>query len=199
MTYHQVLLLENDYDQNDNADGHHKSHHNNNNPSSIVAVDSQIKHLWGEMTTLRQNMNIKDQIKELELVRLIEVHNKLDIEEQRNLELYTKSFVDSLRLYELGIHPSIQGGVKCYIQPPSIQNSYNKSQTSTNSTEETSNPFYNSNQQRIDQIDATRNEIVTQRKAEITQTLIELNRRSYLSPEDEQLKNSLMEELKTLQ
>lgn len=199
MTYHQELLLENDYDVHDAVNTTPgASQHKNADPSSIIAVNSQIQHLWGEMSALRQDYTIKDQIKELELVRLIEVHNKLDIEEQRGLELYTKSFMDSLKLYELGIQPSILGGVKCYIQPPSVQKSH-KAPTHANSTGAINNPFSEPNHQTIEQIDATRNEIVARRKAEITHTLIELNRRSFLTAEDEQLKASLMEELRSLQ
>lgn len=199
MTYHQELLLENDYDEN-NASMTESGKHvkSNTDPSSIVAIDSQIKHLWGEMSVIRQDSTIKDQIKELELVRLIEVHNKLDIEEQRGLELYTKSFMESLRMYELGIKPTILGGVKCYIQPPSIQDKH-KIPKRANTVGVITSPMAEQNMHSIENIDATRNEIVARRKAEITQTLIELNRRNFLTAEDEQLKFSLMEELRSLQ
>lgn len=197
MTYHQVLLLENDYDENE-ANVQNPAARNNE-ASSILAIESQLKQLWGEMSAVRQNYKIKDEIKELELVRLIEVYNKLDIELQRKLELYTKHFMDSLKFYELGIKPSIQGGVKCFIQPPSEQKAHGLPSSSQSSTENLIPPYQKSNDSIEEHFDTTRNGIVQQRKAEITQTLIELNRRNFLTPEDLQLKDALMEELKSLQ
>lgn len=159
----------------------------NDDGSQMFATLCQIQNLWSEMTAIRQNPSINDGIKDLELVRLIELHNKLDIQEQRCIELYTKSFVDSLKLYELGVQPTIQGGTKCSIQgsqPPSRETSFDDNRNPTHRC--------------ISQLNESRQEVVAQRKAEITKTLIQLNRRSYLTPEDQQLKASLMEELRNI-
>ncbi|OHT08482.1 hypothetical protein TRFO_22997 [Tritrichomonas foetus] len=200
---------------------------------SIIAIENEIRSYWKEIANVREDPTIKDTIKDLELVRMIDIHNRLDIEQQRKFEQYTKNFVESLRLYEVGVHNSIQGGTKIKVnngkpknsqahnsydphmamnKQISLQNAPGNSPLTASSTNE-GNSYHTPqvqedrnqanlakfNHQPINPIEIQRMQIVQNRKQEITATLIELNRRKFLTPEEEQLKNSLMAELKTLQ
>ena len=81
---------------------------------TVLALQNEMRKVWTEMKVIREDETLKDKLRQLELLRMIEIHNKLDMEQQSNFELYTKDFVNSLNLGDLGINLSIRSGVKCF-------------------------------------------------------------------------------------
>ena len=84
-------------------------------PSMIVALEREIHNLWGRMTDVRNSPEFSPESRDIELFRLLELHNLLDIEVQRQHELHMKEFIESLQLDEINAVPYIQGGIKCRV------------------------------------------------------------------------------------
>lgn len=160
----------------------------------MMATETQIKNLWGEITNCRLDQTMSVPIKIWELVRLMEVHNKLDIECQRQYESDLKSLVESLQMEQIGGNVAITGGTKCYVNNKSSLASTTRSKSCAIFA-----PHIDNTAQRVNQVNEQELEIIRKRKSEITLTLISLNKRKHLTPEQEQIKANLMDELKGLQ
>ena len=82
-----------------------------------LKVEEQIKKIESKITDIRFDSMIPNQIKTLEIMRLLEVHNTLEVESIRQQEEYMNCFLESLKLDEIGARPMTEGRLKCHIAP----------------------------------------------------------------------------------
>lgn len=166
---------------------------------TYIAVEDQIHSLWKEMQQIRESFAETGPIKDWELFRLMEVHNQLDIESTRQQELHLKSLIDSLNLAGVHAKCTITGGLKAKIQYEEAPVLKTRSQSEQNISYSSGfvDPMYEVNDA-ISAITKQTSAILIERKREITQTLIILNHKPKLTREEMELKENLMNELKSI-
>ncbi|OHT05389.1 hypothetical protein TRFO_05989 [Tritrichomonas foetus] len=167
---------------------------------TYLAVEDQIHTLWKEISAVREQYTESQPIKDWEILRLMEVHNQLDIESTRQQESHLKSLIDSLKLSEINAKGIITGGLKARIQPLEVP----KKTFSVRSQSEQVisqmgfvDPLYGVNDE-ISLITSQTSTILIDRKREITKTLILLNHKYKLTYEEEELKKNLLAELRSM-
>ena len=84
-------------------------------PSLVFALEKEIHKNWNRMRDVRNSPEYSSESRDIELFRLMELHNRLDIEVQRQHEIYMKQFIESLKLDEINAVSYLQGGVKCRV------------------------------------------------------------------------------------
>lgn len=162
-----------------------------------LAIETQIHELWKEISKARLDTSKLEAIKDWELVRLIEVHNKLDIESIRQQEKHLKLLLDSLHLEQIGAKVTITGGLKAHVTPSFPKKSIKKKSASISSFTGFVDPMYEATES-LASIHNQTSEILLERKREINQTLILLARKKRLTSEEMELRNKLICELKEL-
>jgi hypothetical protein len=80
-----------------------------------MAIESEIHRLWKQITEVRENPNLSDGHKSQIILRLMEVHNRLEVESMRQQEDYFREFLKSLKLDEIGARPMTEGKLKCHL------------------------------------------------------------------------------------
>ncbi|EAY07520.1 hypothetical protein TVAG_124930 [Trichomonas vaginalis G3] len=80
-----------------------------------LQMENEIHEVWREMKLIREDPSLPDCIKFSLLQKLFEVHNALDLESTREQENYMSSFLQELRLPELGVRPMTEGKLKVHI------------------------------------------------------------------------------------
>jgi hypothetical protein len=80
-----------------------------------LAAEAEYQQIWEEIRTTRFNSEWTTEMRLLELMRLAQLQDQLDVEVQRQSEAYLRSFVDSLKLDEIGGKGWILGGIHCEI------------------------------------------------------------------------------------
>ena len=89
-------------------------------PSLVIALEQQIHKLWNKIRDVKNSNAYTVESRDIELLRLFELHDQLDIEVQRQHEQHLKEFVNSLKLDEINAVSYIQGGVKCRVDQKMI-------------------------------------------------------------------------------
>ena len=156
--------------------------------AGILALEEEIKKVWEDLARARDEVGVRDQLKAWQLVRLMEVHNQLDIEAQRQTEAYFRELVGNLRLEEIGGRPSILSGVKCKISGGKEQK--NRANLKRHNTVGVFSHLGHSEQAEKENLE---------RKQKIHSELMVLSRKESLSEEDLVYKSQLMDELRRLQ
>jgi hypothetical protein len=77
----------------------------------VQALEAELAKVWGEIAAVRFEARIPEPLRELEIVRLMALQNKLDAEIQRQSEAHLANFVKCLRLEEIGGHATLLGGI----------------------------------------------------------------------------------------
>ena len=169
---------------------------------TYLAVEDQIRNVWRDIKATRENFSENGPIRDWEILRLMEVHNQLDIESIRQQEVHLKSLIESLKLDQIHAKGTITGGLKARITGD--ESFFPKATLKTRSQSDQSistmgfvDPLYDTNQS-ITAIKSQTSDILMDRKKEITRTLIILNHKQRLTREEEELKQSLLKELKTI-
>jgi hypothetical protein len=81
----------------------------------VLAAEAEYQQLWEEIRTARFRTEWAPEMRLLELMRLAQLQDQLDVEVQRQSEAYLRAFVDSLKLDEIGGTGWILGGIHCEI------------------------------------------------------------------------------------
>lgn len=166
---------------------------------TYIAVEDQIHNLWKEIADIRKGAFDNGPIKDWELLRLMEVHNQLDIESTRQRENHLKCLLNSLKLEEINGKAVITGGLKAHIQR---DDSFATIKTRSHSLQSLTNigfvdPLYEATDA-ISAITQNTSNILIERKRQITHTLIMLNHKQRLTKDEIELRENLMAELKSL-
>jgi hypothetical protein len=80
-----------------------------------IAIEAEIHKVWKEISEIRVNPDISDPRKSCPILRLREVHNRLEIESMRQQDDYLQQFLKSLKLDEIGARPMTGGKRKCHL------------------------------------------------------------------------------------
>jgi hypothetical protein len=80
-----------------------------------LAAEGEYQQIWDEIRSARFRSEWAPELRLLELMRLAQLQDQLDVEVQRQSEAYLRSFVDSLKLDEIGGTSWILGGIHCEI------------------------------------------------------------------------------------
>ena len=83
--------------------------------SSVISIEQEIHKLWDTIRSVRNSPTYCTESRDVELLRLMEVHDALDIEQQKEQENRMREFLDSLKLEEINAVSYLQGGVKCRV------------------------------------------------------------------------------------
>ncbi|OHT04281.1 hypothetical protein TRFO_28273 [Tritrichomonas foetus] len=175
-----------------------------------LAIEDQIRNVWKEIESIR-NMKCKTPhekaIQDWQILRLMEVHNRLDIETTRQQENHLKQLMNMLKLDEIDAKVSA-AGIKAKIMPE-MSNKNNSSTTETIFTVRDKDdkapiitdgfvdPMYKFNDA-IAAIASQSSSILIERKREINKNLIILNHKRHLTHEEMKTQKHLMAELRAL-
>lgn len=164
-----------------------------------MMLEQEIKNVQKRITTVRNDPNMSDVIKSIELVRLFEVVNNLEVEATRKQEEYMQVFLGSLKLEEIGAKPMFEGRCqRCHL---SQQVKPRKITPRTISC-----GFYDSYCDKPGRMPVSMSSnsvnrasgILTQRRGEIRDELMRLNYKSELTSEESQRQKELTAELQNI-
>lgn len=155
-----------------------------------LKVEGEIQKIRQRIKSVRADKSIPEPIRNLELARLFEVHNMLEIEFMRQQEDYLKQFLLSLNLDEMKVKPLSEGTLKCHLlQQTGVIRSKNRSKSSG---------FIDAfNDQNIfpDGQMALSSDIISKRKSEINFELRKLSFKETLTPEEKKKRQDLLNSL----
>lgn len=155
-----------------------------------LKVESEIQKIRQKIKAVRVDTSLPDPIRDLELARLFEVHNMLEVEFMRQQEDYLKQFLQSLNLEEIKVKPMSEGTLKCHLlQQTSINRQKNRSKSSG-----FIDAFSDGNINPDGQM-ALSSDIISQRKSEINFELRKLSFKETLTPEEKQKRQDLLKTL----
>jgi hypothetical protein len=80
-----------------------------------MAIETEIRQLWKQISEVRARPDLSDAAKSAAILRLLQVHNRLEVESMRQQEDYMQVFLASLKLDEIGARPMIEGRLKCHL------------------------------------------------------------------------------------
>ncbi|KAH0792948.1 hypothetical protein GPJ56_003212 [Histomonas meleagridis] len=150
------------------------------------------------MISIRKDSMIPNQIKTLEIMRLLEVHNTLEIESIRQQEEYMKCFLESLKLEEIGARPMTEGRLKCHIAPTLAKKlkpraiSYGFCDTYSDKPPEEKQRALSAT---VSQSFMQSSGILVQRKVEINRELAMMSQKAKLTEDEEKHRKELADEL----
>jgi hypothetical protein len=160
-----------------------------------IAIEAEIRKVWKQMSEIQANPDISDPRKACAILRLIEVHNRLEIESMRQQEDYLQEFLKSLKLDEIGARPLTEGKLKCHLtqqfcrqnKPRSVSQGFFDS-----FSDKSGRPTPPSLMPRV-----SSGILVARRKA-IRDELTAIARKPHISAEDEERRRVLSAELRAL-
>lgn len=160
-----------------------------------MMLEQEIKEVQKRITTVRNDPNMSDVIKSIELVRLFEVVNSLEVEATRKQEEYMQVFLTSLKLEDIGAKPMFEGrGQRCHLSQQIVRKPLPRT---------ISCGFYDSYCDKPDKMPTSTathsvnraSGILVQRRGEIRGELMRLNNKKGLTSEEEQLQKDLTSQL----
>lgn len=156
-----------------------------------LKVEGEIQKIRQRIKEVRADNSIPEPIRDLELARLFEVHNSLEVEFMRQQEDYLKQFLLSLNLDEMKVKPISEGTLKCHLlqQTGTLNRQKNRSKSSG-----FIDAFSDSNMFPDGQM-ALSSDIISQRKSEINFELRKLSFKEKLTPEEKQKRQELLNTL----
>ncbi|OHT06740.1 hypothetical protein TRFO_05407 [Tritrichomonas foetus] len=163
-----------------------------------MKVENEIRNVWAEIKRVREDASLPEPIRNIELARLFEVHNELEIESIRQQENYMKNYLKSLNLDEMNVKPITEGKLKCHLiqqMPKRIKQratSYGFFDSYSDHPEK--KPTNSSSSSFI----AHQSDIITQRRVEIKQELRRMSFRQQLTPEEATRREDLVRQLKAI-
>lgn len=80
-----------------------------------IQLEREIKEIWNEIKIIKNDQTLNPELRDLELVRLFDVYNFLEIEFIRQQEEYMSIFVQSLKLEEIEAKAIAEGKLKAHI------------------------------------------------------------------------------------
>ena len=156
-----------------------------------LKIEGEIQNIRQKIIVVRNDESLPDPIKNIELNRLFEVHNKLEIEFQRLQEDYLKKFVLSLNLDEMNVKPFSEGTLKYHFMQQ------NKSRFPKNRSKSSGfiDSFSDQNNSISDRDLTFSSDILCQRKSEINTELRTLSFKESLTPQEKRRREELVQML----
>lgn len=158
----------------------------------VESLELQLHSVWDEIHRKRSFPAMRDSIKVWEIARLVELQNELDADIRTEIEKSGKSFIDSLKLGELGVKGQFTAKGEYIISGAGVempQIEQPKQQMSASVSLEELKKI--TKQPQLSESD--------QHLAALQAELIDLNRRHHLSFEEQRRKISLIHAIKDLQ
>ncbi|KAK8881788.1 hypothetical protein M9Y10_044424 [Tritrichomonas musculus] len=157
-----------------------------------LKVENEIQNIRQKIKTIRNDSSIPEPIRALELSRLFEVHNKLEIEFMRQQEDYLRKFLVSLKLDELDVKPLSEGTLKCHI----LKQAGNRRVKGRSKSSGFIDAFSDqSKDYSTDREIVFSSDILVQRKSEINFELRRLSFKESLTPEEKRRRQELVQML----
>lgn len=160
-------------------------------------IENEIKDVWKQIRAVKDNTSMSPALKAIELVRLFEVHNRLEVESTRQQEDYMKEFLQSLKLDELGVRPTVEGRLKCHFTQKVAPRTMTKSKT-------LSFGFFDSFSdkpelaKKAQQLQRKASDILVQQRVDIRDELAVLMHKRELSKGEDQRRKELANQLRTI-
>ena len=165
--------------------------------SEIAAFEQEIHKLWNTMREVRFSNDLPRESRDLELLRLMEVQDRLDIEWQRLHEQYMKNFVESLKLEEINAVAYLQGGTKCRVDQKVIGRKGRSISLNVKGVLENRESFPGfANIRKLTPQTAKDIADMQSRRSEMIDTLVMIERKKNKSPEDIERLNQINDMLK---
>lgn len=161
-----------------------------------MMIEKEIHDVWKQIQAVKEDTSLSPGLKSIELVRLFEVHNRLEVESTRQQEEYMKQFLISLNLEEIGAKPTIEGRLKCHFQQQVSPRTMSKSRTM-------SYGFYDSFSDKPElakhaQLPRKSSDLILQQRSEIRGELAVLMHKRELSKGEDQRRKELANQLRSI-
>ena len=163
-----------------------------------LKIEDEIHSIWKRIQEIRNDKSIPETIRDLELARLFEVNNRLEIESLRLQEDYMTNFVRSLRFEELDIKPLTEGKLKCHLMQKLNKSKPRPRATSSGFIDSMSDYASNEDYGSLPQANSFRSDILTERRSEIRTELRRLSFKDTLTAEEKQRRQELVRQLKVI-
>lgn len=161
-----------------------------------MMIEKEIQDLWKQIQAVKNDTALSPALKAMDLVRLFEVHNRLEVESTRQQEDYMKEFLQSLKLEDLGCRPTVEGRLKCHFTERVAPRTMPKSKT-------LSFGFFDSFSDKPElakkaQLTRKASDILVQQRSDIRDELAVLMHKRELSKGEDQRRKELANQLKSI-
>jgi hypothetical protein len=153
-----------------------------------LAILDELGDVRKQMVAVRADRSLTDSHRVTHLVRLFEVHNRLEVELIRQQEQYLKSHLESLKLADIGAKPMLEGKLKCHVTQTSSR--FQKRAVSYG--------FFDQGARDIPVMDSASSGILLDRRREIREELYALQEKVMKTAEDEEHIRRLQADLRAI-